>query len=261
MRARFFSFGIFQCAGTFPSHSVPESLYSGYFGKLIPSLLPWYSPLPLSGRGQPVRCQTQKTRQSVHQGEAWRVCPPPFWSGVAWPSTPTLDGYRTSCRQLLDHLLDPVGTGLEVGVDLLQRARRREPVEVPVEGDLEADDADAAVQRVALLLVDPGVGDVGLHLALEVVEHRLIQRHVLVVAQAGVGLGVAFLVEADVRLGVALGEGAEDRLLRRGADLQDCRLEGGLQCLGKGVAVGEHLLRVQGGAGGLDRLALGLLQL
>jgi hypothetical protein len=41
---------------------------------------------------------------------------------------------HSSCRQLLDHLFDPVGAGLEVGIDLLQRPRRGELVKVPVEG-------------------------------------------------------------------------------------------------------------------------------
>jgi hypothetical protein len=55
---------------------------------------------------------------------------------------------------------DAVGDALQVGVDLGQRPRRLEDVEVPVERDLVAD--------LGLLVVDPGVGRVGQHLALEV---------------------------------------------------------------------------------------------
>ncbi len=77
-----------------------------------------------------------------------------------------------------------------------------------VEGDLEADDADLAVQRITLALVDPGVGHVGDDFALEVVVHGFTQGHVLVVPQAGVRLGLA-LGCADIRLGVALAEAVQ----------------------------------------------------
>jgi hypothetical protein len=53
---------------------------------------------------------------------------------------------------------------------------------------------------------------VGTDFALEVVEDRLAERNVLVVAQAAVGLGVALGIGADVRRGVALGEGVGDGL-------------------------------------------------
>ena len=51
--------------------------------------------------------------------------------------------------------------GVEVGVDFFQRARRLVLVEVAVERDFVADDADFAVLGVALAGVDPGVGTCG----------------------------------------------------------------------------------------------------
>src|SRR5690606_3224675 len=98
-------------------------------------------------------------------------------------------------------------------------------VEVAVEVDLVADDADPAVLRVALAGVDPGVRYVGPHLALEegadagrdpVRVGGIVtvgERYPLGVAQFGIGLGLAVLVATDRGGLVALGEGRQDRLL------------------------------------------------
>ena len=51
----------------------------------------------------------------------------------------------------------------------------------------------------------------GQHFALEVVLDAFLQRHVLGVAQVGVGLGLAVAVAADVGGLVALAEGARAR--------------------------------------------------
>ena len=75
-----------------------------------------------------------------------------------------------------------------------------------VKGNLEADHADFAVLRVRFAFVDPGIRHMGFHFALEVVVHRLTQRHVLVVAQPGIGFRLAS-DQADFRLGVALTQG------------------------------------------------------
>lgn len=118
-----------------------------------------------------------------------------------------------SCRQLLNHLLDLVGAGFEVGVDLLQRAWRRELIEVAVERNLEADDADAAIQLVALVFINLGVRYVGLYLTLKVVIYRFTIGHVLVIAQTGIRLGVAVFVQADIGVRVALRKRIENGLL------------------------------------------------
>ena len=52
------------------------------------------------------------------------------------------------CCQLREHWQDAVGDLLEIGVDLGQRERRFEHVEVPVEGNLVAD--------FGFVVVDPG---------------------------------------------------------------------------------------------------------
>jgi hypothetical protein len=64
---------------------------------------------------------------------------------------------------------------LQLGVDLSQRTRRHVLVEVAVEVDLVADDADLAVLAVTLALVDPGIGYVGCDLTGEVVGDGLPQ--------------------------------------------------------------------------------------
>ena len=80
-----------------------------------------------------------------------------------------------------------------------------------VEGNLEADNANFAVLRIRLALVDPGIRHMGFHFALEVVVDRLAQWHVFVIAQAGVRLRLA-LDGADIRLGVTLAEGIQNGL-------------------------------------------------
>jgi hypothetical protein len=59
----------------------------------------------------------------------------------------------------------------------------------------------------SLVPVDPGVRNVGPHLALEKGLDALGQRHALGVAQLRVGLGVALLITADRGGFVAFGEG------------------------------------------------------
>ena len=80
---------------------------------------------------------------------------------------------------------------VQVRINLLQRPRRHVLVEVPVEGDLIADDAHQPVLRIGLGLVDPGIGYVGQHFTLEVIVDVFAQRHVLVVAQVGVRFNLA----------------------------------------------------------------------
>src|SRR5690606_13661111 len=138
------------------------------------------------------------------------------------------DTQGTSYRKLLNHLLDTVGTGFQVAVDLFQRARWLEYIEMPVEGNLETDNAYLTIQRICLAFIDPGVGYMGFYLALEVVVYRLTQGDVLVITQAAVGFRFA-LGHADIRLGVALAEGVE-----QGPEFR---------CAGEDVMVGQRLFQ------------------
>jgi len=88
----------------------------------------------------------------------------------------------SSLRQPSNHREDAVGDAFEFRVDIGQRARRLEDVEVAVEGDLVAD--------LGFVGVDPGVGSVGQHLAFEVGLDVLAERDISGVAQGGVGDGV-----------------------------------------------------------------------
>lgn len=92
-------------------------------------------------------------------------------------------------------------TPFQLGIDLGQRARGLEDVEVAVEGDFVAD--------LRLLGVDPGVSGVGQDFAFEVGVHIFAERDVFRVAQGGVGDGLAFAFalggEDDLPLRIALG--------------------------------------------------------
>jgi len=104
-------------------------------------------------------------------------------------------------------LQDAVGDGLQLGVNLGQRAGWLEDVEVAVERNLVSD--------LGLVFVDPRIGRMRQNLTLEIGFNILAQRHVLGVAQAGVGLGLAFAFPLgfldDVPLGVAFGPLDGDR--------------------------------------------------
>src|SRR5690606_8437862 len=115
--------------------------------------------------------------------------------------------------------------GADVGLDLLERAGRLIAVEVAVEVDLVADEADASVLRVPLRGVDPGVWHVRPNLAVEESSNArrnalrvggivaIGERYALGIPQLGIGLGVAVLVATDCGGLVALGEGRHDCLL------------------------------------------------
>src|SRR5690554_4380967 len=121
----------------------------------------------------------------------------------------TRDIPENSCRQLLDHLLDPVGALLEVSVDLFQRTRRRELIEVPVKRNLEAHDAHFTIFLIALGLINPGAGNMWFHFPFKVVVDGLCQRHVLIVPKAGIGFWIAFAVRANICFWIALTQGIE----------------------------------------------------
>ena len=76
---------------------------------------------------------------------------PPQATPRRCPCTSGIAG--SSLRQPPDHRQDAVGDAFQLGVDLGQRARRLEDVEVAVERDLVAD--------LRLLVVDPRIGACG----------------------------------------------------------------------------------------------------
>ena len=80
---------------------------------------------------------------------------------VGWPCV------RASSCHFPEHGHDILLDRLDVGLGFRQRPRRPVLVEVAVEVDLVADDADLPVLRVTAVGVDPSVGNVGFHLALE----------------------------------------------------------------------------------------------
>src|SRR5690606_27100103 len=86
--------------------------------------------------------------------------------GTCAPRADVLSQLRPGARprHLCQHSHDVALNGPDLSFDLLEGARRLVAVEVAIEVDLVADDADAAVLRVALPGVDPGVGHVGQHL-------------------------------------------------------------------------------------------------
>src|SRR5262245_52479839 len=109
---------------------------------------------------------------------------------------------RYSLRHLLQQPHDLLLRLLQLRVDLFQRPRRRVLVEVAVEVDL--------VAYFVLATVHPGVGYMGPYLALEVGDDVVLERHVLEVAQVGVGL-VALVAAAPgywLSLGVLLSKDA-----------------------------------------------------
>ena len=122
-------------------------------------------------------------------------------------------------RHVLQHLQDVFLDGLDVGFDLLERPGWNVAVEVAVEVDLVADVTDQAVLAVAPGGVDPGIGHMGLDLALEegadtgrhpLAVSRILpfgKRDALGVAKLRVRLGHAVLVAADLGRLVALGRG------------------------------------------------------
>ncbi len=133
----------------------------------------------------------------------------------------------SSSRDLGQQPLDLVLQRLDLGVDLLQRPRRHVLVEMPRQRDLVSD--------LGALVIDPGIRNVRQHLVPHVVidgrpilqrreplcrvlverhRHRG-QRHVLVVAQLGIRLGIALAVGDDRRLLIADGQRRPDGLLSR----------------------------------------------
>ena len=118
---------------------------------------------------------------------------------------------------VLQHLQDVVLNGLDIRLDLRDGPGRFVAVEIAVEVDLVPDQADVSVLVVALGCVDPGVGDVGFHLAVEEcldVGRHLIgvhgifpfrERHAFCVPQVRVRLELAIGAAANGRRLVAFG--------------------------------------------------------
>ena len=85
-------------------------------------------------------------------------------------------------------------------------------VEIAVEVDLVAHQPDLPVLQITAVAIDPGVGDVRLHLALEKPLNILQEGHVLRVAQLRVGLRASLPISADLGFFVALGQRRENGL-------------------------------------------------
>ena len=92
-------------------------------------------------------------------------------------------GRETSRRHFLQQRKDFAFECFDVRLDFFQRARRLVAIEVTIERNLVAD--------LGFALVDPGIGNVRQHFALEVIVDVFLQRHVLGVAQFGIGFGLA----------------------------------------------------------------------
>ena len=88
---------------------------------------------------------------------------------------------KWSCRQPLNHFLDPIGALLKIRINLFQRPRWRKHIEMPIKRNLKADNTHLAILLIRLGLVDPSIRYVVYHLPLEVVLYRLTQGHVLVI--------------------------------------------------------------------------------
>src|SRR5438093_6115248 len=115
----------------------------------------------------------------------------------------------SASRDVAEHLQDLLLQHPDVGLDLIERPRRRVLVEVTREADLVADLADQFIPVVAHGHVDPGVRHVGRDLAFEegpdAVQDAVliggisggVQGHALRIAQLRVRLGMALFVLAD----------------------------------------------------------------
>ena len=104
---------------------------------------------------------------------------------------------QPSPRHLGEHPQDVLLDAPDVGLNLLQRARRSVAIEIAVEIDLVADDPDLAIFFIALRSINPRVRDVRPDLAIEEGLDALGERHALGVPKLGVGLRIAVLVAAD----------------------------------------------------------------
>jgi len=77
---------------------------------------------------------------------------------------------ESSCRQLFDHCQNPVSALLQIRVNLGQRARRLEDVELPIDRDFIADPA--------FIAVDPGIWRMEQHFTVKAGFHLLMHRHI-----------------------------------------------------------------------------------
>ena len=126
----------------------------------------------------------------------WQVGQPlDFARSVRWISLPSPNGGLVESRDVhpatsFSNFSTSASTALISASISSSWPRRLVAVEVAVEVDLVADDADLAVLLVADGSVDPSIRDVRLHLPLEERLHVLAERHVLGIAQSGSGSGL-----------------------------------------------------------------------
>ena len=99
-----------------------------------------------------------------------------------------------------------------MSASISSRGRAAVLVEIPVEVDLVAHQPDLPVLRIPACPIDPGVGDVWLHLALEERLDVLQKGHVLRVSELRIGFGAALPVPTNLGRLVSLGQRGENGL-------------------------------------------------
>ena len=107
------------------------------------------------------------------------------------------------CEHLGNRLHDLSHEFRYLGLDYFEGSKRLVHVEVSVEGDL--------VAGLGLVVVGPGVGDVGQDFVCHVGVDVVAEGHGLGVAQSGVRFGLAVGLAADFRVGVGFAERGGDR--------------------------------------------------
>ena len=78
-------------------------------------------------------------------------------------------------RQPRDHREDPISHSLQLSIDLIQRPRRFEHIEMPVERNF--------ISNLRLLMIYPCIGRVRQHFALKVDIHVFIERNIFRITQ------------------------------------------------------------------------------
>ena len=123
---------------------------------------------------------------------------PPKWAKLKPGVSLTLD--KSWGQRHLQQTRDLCFECLQLGVDLCQRAGGHVFVKVAVKVDFIPHTPNAAILRVGVTLIHPGIGDEGQNLALHIVAPILTQWHQFVIAQIAVGFEVALGISADLRI-------------------------------------------------------------
>ncbi len=133
----------------------------------------------------------------------------------------------------LHHLVHRARARVHKALAEPDRAVKHDPRLLERQRDLVAD--------LGLGVVDPGIGNVRQHLALEIRLHVLLERHGLGVAQLGVRLGIPLRVAADLGGLVAFAQSREHGPELWAGEAQADFLAGGLEAGEEGFAVFAEL--------------------